>query len=103
MKTEMGLSKLNNARWVARLLTGDIPQRRMEACQRNLQLVNECAGNEELLSCFVISEEIWISNFEPETKQQSKVWTLKGSNPPIKTVRGTWKKIILTAFFDQKE
>ena len=60
-------------------------------------------GNEEFLSCLVTSDETWISHFEPETKQQSKVWTLKGSDPPIKAARSAWKKkIMLTAFFDQK-
>ena len=37
MKTEMGLSKLS-ARWVLRLLTEDLKQSRMEACQRKLRL-----------------------------------------------------------------
>lgn len=85
-KTKMGLSKLT-IRWVPRLLIDNLKQRRMEACKRNLPLVNECGGNVEFLSFLVTSDESRISHFESETKQQSKVSTLKGSDLPIKTAR----------------
>ena len=102
MKSEMGLVKLS-ARWVPRLLTDELKQRRMETCQRNIQLVQDSGGADEFLSHLVTSDETWICHFEPETKQQSMVWAPKGSNPPVKAMASAWKKkVMMTAFFDQK-
>ena len=74
----------------------------MEACQRNLELVDDCGGTEAFLSRLVTSDESWISHFDPETKEQSKVWMRRGSDPPVKAAKSAWKKkIMLTAFFDR--
>lgn len=101
MKTELGLSKLS-ARWVPRLLTDELKQRRVDACQQNLQLVSDCGGVNDFLSSLVTSDETWICHFEPESKEQSKVWAPFGSNPPVKAMASAWKKkIMMTAFFDQ--
>ena len=97
----MELSKLS-ARWVPRILTSNLKQRRMEACQRNLELVDDCGGTKAFLSRLVTSDESWISHFDPETKEQSKVWMRRGSDPPVKAAKSAWKKkIMLTAFFDR--
>ena len=101
MLKSLGLSKLS-ARWVPHLLTTKLKQRRLEICQRNLQMMDDCGGAEELLSNLVTSDESWISHFDPETKERSKVWALKGSDPPLKAVRSAWRKnIVLTASFDR--
>ena len=97
----MELCKLS-ARWVPRILTLELKQRRMEACQRNLELVDDCGGAHAFLSRLVTSDESWISHFDPETKEQSKAWMRRGSDPPLKAAKSAWKKkIMLTAFFDR--
>ena len=97
----MGMSKLS-ARWVPCILTSELKQGRMQACQRNRQLVDDCGRVEAMLSRLVTSDESWISHFDPKTKKQSKSWMRKRSDPPVKAARSVWKKkIMLTAFFDK--
>ena len=83
---EMDLVKLS-ARWVPRILTSEMKQNRHGICQSNLQMVEEYGGWEKFLPLIVTGDETWIPFFDPPSKQVSKVWMKKGSDPPVKAKR----------------
>jgi histone-lysine N-methyltransferase SETMAR len=98
--TNMNFVKLS-ARWVPKLLTADMRLQRQQTCQGNLNLVSQRGGWNQFRQLIVTGDETWVPHFDPPTKQESKVWTLKGSDPPLKARRETHcKKIMLSVFFD---
>lgn len=59
-------------------------------------------GWAQLRSKIITGDETWVPFFEPETKQETMVWTQRGANPPLKARRDSHtKKIMLTLFFDE--
>lgn len=99
------LQKMNHvklsARWVPRLLTEDMKLDRKQTCLNNLKLVEQHGGWETFRELVVTGDETWVPYFDPPTKQESMVWTVKGSDPPTKARREKHsKKVMLTFFFD---
>lgn len=96
----MDLVKLS-ARWVPKLLTAELKLQRQQTCQGNLELVRNKGGWDFIRQHIVTTDETWIPHFDPETKQDSKVWVTRGSTAPVKARRETHsKKVMLTLFFD---
>jgi histone-lysine N-methyltransferase SETMAR len=96
----MDLVKLS-ARWIPKLLTSDLKQQRLQVCLNNLELVKQHGGWETFRQLIVTGDETWVPHFDPPTKQESKVWMTRGSDPPVKARREAHcKKVMLTLFFD---
>lgn len=90
-----------SARWVPRLLTVDMKLDRKQKCVNNLELVKQLGGWEAFRELVVTGDETWVPYFDPPTKQESMVWTVRGSDPPTKARRDKHSsKIMLTLFFD---
>jgi histone-lysine N-methyltransferase SETMAR len=97
---DLGLSKVT-ARWVPRLLSDDHKLKHLEMAKNFNESVLQLG--KAFLESIVTMDESWVLYHTPETKQQSKQWVKKGSNPPIKAkVVGSGKKVMLIAFFDFK-
>lgn len=97
---DMNLVKLS-ARWVPRLLSDDMKAQRLQTCTENLALVRRRGGWEAFSPLIVTGDETWIPYFDPPTKEDSKVWRPKGSNPPVKARRDAHsRKVMLLLFFD---
>lgn len=95
---KMDLVKLS-ARWVPRILTPDLKTQREQTCQGNLTLVDEHGGWDSFRSLVVSGDETWIPHFDPPTKQESKVWTIRGSDPPTKARRETHCQEVMLLLF----
>lgn len=96
---QLQLSKIS-ARWVPRLLTADLKAHRLEISASNLRFVREQGGWDDVCNLIISGDETWIPFFDPETKEESRVWARKGSQPPVKAHRDKHsKKIMMTIFF----
>lgn len=97
---ELDLTKLS-ARWIPRVLTENMKQDREIMSIDNLDMVEDNGGWERVRSLIVTGDETWVPFFDPPTKEESRVWTKKGSDPPLKARRDAHtKKVMLTLFFD---
>ena len=89
------------ARWVPRLLTENDLQRRVSASQAFLKRWK--AGGDKFLDRIITTDETWLYYYDPETKQQSSVWAVKGSAPPKKArVCKSVGKYMCIMFMDRK-
>ena len=70
------------ARWVPRLLSEDDRKRRISASRDFIRRWR--ASGDAFLDRIITTDETWLYFYDPETKQQSSVWTVKGSAPPKK-------------------
>ena len=94
----LNMSKLS-ARWIPRILTKENKRLRLETSDRILELYN--ADPENFLACCVTGDETWIHHFDPESKEESMMWTASGQAPPVKARRlKSAGKIMLTVFWD---
>ncbi len=99
LKKDLNLSKLS-AKFVPHQLTAEQRWTRKEMCNINLRSVRHV---DDLLERIVTGDETWVPLFDPETKQASSEWRLKGSKRPTKAVKSrSQKKTILILFFDHK-
>ena len=89
------------ARWVPRLLTPDQKQRRKDVSADCLALYRR--NPTEFLRRFITVDETWVHHYTPETKQQSRQWTMKGEPAPkkAKTVASA-SKVMATIFWDAR-
>ena len=93
----LGLS-VKAARWVPRLLTQEQMDARVEFSRWFLEEFDE--GRSPKFRFIVTGDEAWFHKSDPETKQQSMVWTKKGEAPPVKARREkSAGKIMLAIFF----
>lgn len=87
------------ARWVPRMLTPDMKQRRMDICQQ-LLLRFEQEGD-GFLNNIVTGDESWVHHFDPLSKRASLEYRHHGSPPPRKCkTMPSAGKIMLTVFWD---
>ena len=68
------------ARWVPRLLKENDRQWRVSASQAFLKRWK--AGDDKFLDRIITTHETWLYYYDPETKQQSSMWAVKGLAPP---------------------
>lgn len=88
-----------SARWVPKFLTVFDRARRVDASKELLQVYNTDPENFE--ARIVTGDETYIYDYQPETKEQSKVWVHKGSPPPVKfKVSNSAGKTMVTVFWD---
>ena len=71
-----------SARWVPRLLKEDEMKERVRASNAFLRRWRK--EGDEFLSRIITVDETWLVYYDPETKQQSSMWTRRGSTPPKK-------------------
>lgn len=70
------------ARWVPKLLSSDERKKRVNASLSFLKRFKE--EGEGFLDRIITTDETWLHYYDPETKQQSSMWTIKGNPPPKK-------------------
>ena len=89
------------ARWVPRVLTESDQQRRVSASRAFLKRWK--ADGDMFLERIITCDETWLYYYDPETKQQSSVWTVKGTAPPKKArVCKSAGKHMCIMFMDRK-
>ncbi len=99
MKKDLKLSKLC-PKFIPRDLTDEQKRARVTMCEQNLR---RCLDEEDFLARIITGDESWVSVFEMETKQKSKVWMQGGRNVirPQKALKNrSEKKSMITVFFD---
>lgn len=87
-----------SARWVPHLLSQDQKNRRVTWCEEMLFRYQH--GESRQLRNLITGDETWVYCYDPESKQQSSQWTVKGQPPPTKVVksRSVVKKMVATFF-----
>ncbi|XP_025269033.1 protein GVQW3-like [Camponotus floridanus] len=88
----LGMRKLTS-RWVPRLLTVENKHVRMTISKQCLDLFKR--NPREFFRRYVTVDETWIHHYTPETKQQSKQWTLPEKG---KTITGKYYADLLDRF-----
>jgi len=71
---ELDIKKLC-ARWVPRLLTADQKRTRMKISELCLERFKK--NKTDFVRRFITMDETWIHHYTPESKQQSKQWTVQ--------------------------
>ncbi len=90
------------AKFVPRLLTPEQREHRAKLSADNLSLLAD--GGQHFMEQIVSGDETWLYCFDPETKMRSSQWHPKGSERPVKPLRGRTasKKVMMTLFFDSE-
>jgi histone-lysine N-methyltransferase SETMAR len=97
LKENLNMSKLC-ARWIPRLLTQTQKNDRTTIAKTNLKLADR---DPSFMERIVTVDETWICCYDPESKEQSKVWLPRGSDPPLKAkVYPSVGKVMATVFWD---
>jgi histone-lysine N-methyltransferase SETMAR len=94
---DLQLSKLC-ARWIPRLLTPLQKEVRVAVAKANIRMAD---NNPNFYDRLITTDETWIHYYEPESKEQSKQWLPRGSNPPLKAkTTSSFGKVMATVFWD---
>lgn len=89
------------ARWVPRLLTPELKERRVDACEELLRRFER--EGDGFLARIVTGDETWVHFHQPETKRESKEWRHSTSPKPKKCrTEPSAGKVMLTLFWDEK-
>ena len=94
----LNLTKVT-ARWVPKVLTPDMRQKRLTISAELLQLQQREAP--DFLDRIVTGDESWFNFYEPESKARSMEWRHPGETPPtkVKPAQGGIKRMA-TVFWD---
>ncbi|XP_066302907.1 histone-lysine N-methyltransferase SETMAR-like [Branchiostoma lanceolatum] len=96
----LGMNKLS-ARRVPRMLTSHQKLNRLEVSRTLLARFQSNPAN--FIKRFETQDETWVHHFDPESKEQSKEWTKKGSQPPKKFKRvASVGKVMASVFWDSE-
>jgi histone-lysine N-methyltransferase SETMAR len=107
----LGLTKVC-ARWVPRMLTAEMKQRRVQIAEENLEVMGQSWN--DFKRRFVTGDETWIHHYDPESKQESMQWKHADSPTPVKfhttpsagkilcTIYWDWKGVILMDYMPHK-
>ena len=96
---DLCLSKLS-ARWVPKALRPNQLNLRSELSTTILLKIED---EDHFFDRIITGDETWVYQHDPETKQQSKQWLLRGSSGPIKfKFERSVKKVMATVFWDSK-
>lgn len=94
----LNMSKVS-ARWVPRMLTRLQKDMRAACCSDFIDLCGE--NPDEVLQKIVTGDETWVHHYDPESKQESMQWHIKGSAHPKKfKVVPSAGKVMATIFWD---
>ena len=96
---ENGIRKLCS-RFVPRLLTAEMQANRLDACRKNLQLLQVIG--DRLLSNIITMDETPLSLYVPQSRRESQEWKLPGESFSIKMRSSTShrKATMLSVFWD---
>ncbi len=67
--------------------------------QDNVDLLCSKDDPEQFLRTIVTGDEMWVSTYEPDSKQQSSAWLGKNQDQPTKACSASVRKSMLTVFF----
>ncbi len=100
IKDHLGMSKVS-ARWVPRMLTPHQKQYRVECCKEFLTMCGD--DPTAIIKRIVTGDETWVHFYDPESKQESMQWHLKGGPAPKKfKVVPSAGKVMATIFWDSE-
>jgi transposase len=71
------------ARWIPKLLSRQEKDNRVRMCRESLLRMND-VGEDAFFDGLITMDECWLPHFSPETKEESRQWLPRGSNPPLK-------------------
>lgn len=95
---QLGMSRVV-ARWVPKLLNKEQLKARADASKELLDVYNVDPNN--FINQIITGDESWFHFFEPESKQQSSEWLVKGAAPPLKSkAPPSMGKRMATIFWD---
>jgi histone-lysine N-methyltransferase SETMAR len=87
------------ARWVPRMLTPEMKQRRQQVCQELLTRYEQ--EGDAFIRRIVTGDESWAHHYDPENKRQSMEYRHKNSPSPKKfKVVASAGKVMMTIFWD---
>ena len=90
-----------SASWVPRLLTAELNERRVDACQELLKRFE--AEGDGFLGRTVTGDETWVYYHQPKTKKSIKEWRHTSSPKPKKfRTQPSAGKVMLTVFWDER-
>jgi len=91
-----------SARWVPRILNEAQKEARVHFAQYFLNKFEN--GQSSNFNKVVTGDEAWFYKYDPETKQQSMVWSPKGASPPIKAKQQkSATKVMLSVYFTKSK
>lgn len=91
-----------SARWVPRILNEAQKEARVHFAQYFLNKFEN--GQSSNFNKVVTGDEAWFYKYDPETKQQSMVWSPRGANPPIKAKQQkSATKVMLSVYFTKSK
>lgn len=95
LQEQLGVRKLFS-RWIPHLLSEEQKTTRVNWCLRTLNKFN--GGSSNAVFSIVSGDECWIYAYEPENKNQSRVWVYEDELKPTKVIRSrsTAKKMVAT-------
>lgn len=97
---QLNMSKVS-ARWVPRMLTPHQKQTRVACCSDFMGLCGE--NVDAILKRIVTGDETWVHHYDPESKQESMQWHVRGTAHPKKfKVIPSAGKVMATIFWDYK-
>ena len=100
LKQRLGLRKIC-ARWVPHPLSQAEKDRQVKIASELLQIYDGC--DDKRLCEIVTGDEKWISFFEPEGKENNKVWIGEnGVRPQIARRSRSVKRVLYALFFDAR-
>lgn len=88
------------SRWIPHLLTPDQKEARVKWCQEMLKKFDR--GRSKRTDDIVTGDETWIYCYEPESKQQSRVWVFDDEPRPTKLKRSRCVAKQMVAVFVRK-
>ena len=87
------------ARWIPRVLKQEERDRRVRDSRAFIRRAEQ--EGDMFLQRIITTDETWLHNYDPETKEQPAVWIRSGSPPPMKArVTKSGGKTMLVMFAD---
>jgi histone-lysine N-methyltransferase SETMAR len=101
MLEALGIRKLCS-RFVPRFLTAEMRQKRMQACEENLELFHTLG--DRFLDNIVTEDETPLSLYVPYSKRESREWVFAEEKPPkmLRSGQNHRKCLMLSVFWDAK-
>lgn len=97
LKHHLGYTK-KSARWVPRILNDDQKKARVHFARSFLKKFEN--GQSSNFQKIVTGDESWFYKYDPETKQQSMVWSPEGASPPVKgKQQKSATKVMMSVYF----
>ena len=93
MLKELGIRKLCS-HFVPRFLMAEMMNKRFEACKQNLEILEQYGNS--FLRNIITEDETPLSLYNPQSRRESKRWTLPGCSASLKIRSGTSHRKCLT-------